>query len=235
MSGRPNGGAAVAERVRAAGVMPAVRVASADDALRAVDLLAEGGIDVAEVTMNVSGALGAIAALRARYGDRVCVGAGTVLDAATARQCILAGAQFVVSPAFDAETVRLCRRYDVPAFPGALTPTEILAAWEAGAAAVKVFPCDALGGPRYLAALAAPLPQVALLPMGGVTLDTAADYLRAGAFALGVGGDLVSAARLAGGGREVAERARRYAALVAEVRSAEVRSAEARADDARTV
>lgn len=221
----PTTGAAVAARVRAVGVMPAVRVAVADDALRAVDLLAEGGIDVAEVTMNVPGAVRVIEQLAARHGDRVCIGAGTVLDAATARQCILAGARFVVSPALDVETVRLCRRYDVAVFPGALTPTEILAAWEAGATAVKVFPCDALGGPRYLAAVGAPLPQVALLPMGGVTLDTAASYLRAGAFALGVGSDLVSVTRLTDDGREIAERARRYAALVAEVRSAEARAA----------
>lgn len=211
---------AVAARVRAVGVVPAVRVATAHDAERAVEALAEGGLTVAEVSMNVPGAVRAIEALAARHGDALLVGAGTVLDPATARQCILAGARFVVSPALNTRTVRLCRRYDVPAFPGALTPTEVVAAWEAGATAVKVFPCDAVGGARYLAALGAPLPQVALLPMGGVTLDTAADYLRAGAFALGVGSDLVSNDRLAGGGRAIAERARRYTALVADVRGA---------------
>jgi 2-dehydro-3-deoxyphosphogluconate aldolase/(4S)-4-hydroxy-2-oxoglutarate aldolase len=202
--------------------MPAVRVASADHAARAVEALAEGGIDVVEVTTNVPGVARVIEALAARYGDRVLVGAGTVLDAETARQCILAGARFVVAPALDVATVRLARRYDVPAFPGALTPTEVLAAWEAGATAVKVFPCDLVGGPRYLRALAAPLPQVALLPMGGVTLETAADYLRAGAFALGVGSDLVSPALLeAGRGGDVADRARRYAAAVTEARAAQ--------------
>lgn len=199
----------VAARITAAGVMPAVRVATADQAFRAVEALAAGGIDVVEVTTNVPGVARVIEQLAARYEGRVMVGVGTVLDAETARECVQAGARFVVSPGFDPETVAFARRHGVPAFPGALTPTEIVAAWRAGATAVKVFPCDALGGPRYLRAVRAPLPQVPLLPMGGVTLATAADYLRAGAFALGVGSDLVSADLLAAGrDAEVTARAR---------------------------
>src|ERR671929_1534667 len=126
-----------------------------------------------------------------RYGDEVIVGAGTVLDGETARACILAGAQFVVSPSLDLETIAVCRRYGVAVMPGALTPTEVVQAWSAGADFVKVFPAGALGGARYIKALKAPLPQIELVPTGGVSLKTAAAFIRAGASALGVGTDLV--------------------------------------------
>ncbi len=142
-----------------------------------------------------------------------------MLDAETARACILAGAQFVVSPALDVRTIELCRRYGVPVLPGALTPTEIVAAWQAGADAVKVFPCSAVGGAKYLKAVKAPLPQIDLIPTGGVSLATAAEFLEAGAFALGVGGDLVDNKAIAKGHPEIiTENARKYLAIVQQFR-----------------
>ena len=136
-----------------------------------------------------------------------------------ARACILAGAQFVVSPALDVRTIELCRRYGVPVLPGALTPTEIVTAWQAGADAVKVFPCSAVGGAKYLKAVKAPLPQIDLIPTGGVSLATAAEFLEAGAFALGVGGDLVDNKAIANGHPEIiTENARKYLAIVAQAR-----------------
>jgi 2-dehydro-3-deoxyphosphogluconate aldolase/(4S)-4-hydroxy-2-oxoglutarate aldolase len=209
----------VAEIVRT-GVVPVVRVASEEAAMRAVDAIKEGGISVLEITMTVPGALRVIEALADRYGTAAVVGAGTVLDPETARACILAGARFVVSPELNLGTVALCRRHGVAVMPGALTPTEIRQAWESGADMVKVFPCDAMGGARYLKALKGPLPHVDLLPTGGVSLETAADYLRAGASALGVGGDLVDAAALrAGQAGVITDRARRFVDVVREARA----------------
>jgi 2-dehydro-3-deoxyphosphogluconate aldolase/(4S)-4-hydroxy-2-oxoglutarate aldolase len=149
------------------------------------------------------------------------LGAGTVLDPETARNCILAGAQFIVSPALDLRTIELCRRYSVPIMPGALTPTEILSAWQAGADVVKVFPCSALGGAKYLKALQGPLPQIQLIPTGGVSLATAEEFLAAGAFALGVGGDLVDA-KAAREGRTgvITESAQKYISIVKKFRGA---------------
>jgi len=139
-----------------------------------------------------------------------------VLDPETARVCMLAGAQFIVSPALNVRTIELCRRYDVAVFPGALTPTEIITAWEAGADAVKVFPCSAVGGAKYLKAIKAPLPQIELIPTGGVSLATAAEFLDAGAIALGVGGDLVDNKAIRAGKPEViTENARKYLEIVA--------------------
>ena len=169
--------------------------------------------------MTVPGAVRVIEQLANHAGDRLLVGAGTVLDAETARACILAGAQFVVSPALDVRTIELCRRYGVPVLPGALTPTEIVTAWQAGADAVKVFPCSAVGGAKYLKAVKAPLPQIDLIPTGGVSLATAAEFLEAGAFALGVGGDLVDNKAIANGRPEViTENARKYLAIVQQAR-----------------
>jgi 2-dehydro-3-deoxyphosphogluconate aldolase/(4S)-4-hydroxy-2-oxoglutarate aldolase len=165
--------------------------------------------------MTVPGAVNVIGEVAARYGDDVLVGAGTVLDAETARACILAGARFVVGPSTDAATIALCRRYSVPVMPGGLTPTEVITAWQAGADAVKVFPCSAMGGASYLKALKAPLPQVELLPTGGVSLSTAADFIRAGAWALGVGSDLVDLKAIrAGCSEKVTEMARAYVEAV---------------------
>src|SRR5205807_3142719 len=157
--------------------------------------------------------------LSTAYGDEAVVGAGTVLDAETARACVAAGAQFVVSPSLDVRTIELCRRYGVAVVPGALTPTEVVTAWQAGADMVKVFPCGALGGASYLKALKAPLPQIELIPTGGVSLKTAADFIKAGAMALGVGSDLVDTKALREDRDEViAERAREFLEIVREAR-----------------
>ena len=170
-------------------LVPVVRAASADEAMRLADALAEGGLDVLEITMTVPGAVETIRELAKR--PNLLVGAGTVLDAATAESCVEAGARFVVSPALDLETVRLCNRLEIAVAPGALTPTEVVAAHRAGGDVVKVFPCDALGGASYLRSLKAPLPHIPLMPTGGATLATVADFLKAGAVAVGIGSALV--------------------------------------------
>jgi 2-dehydro-3-deoxyphosphogluconate aldolase/(4S)-4-hydroxy-2-oxoglutarate aldolase len=162
----------------------------------AAEALLAGGVIAIELTFTVPRAAQVLEQVAARLGDRAVVGAGTVLDSETARIALLSGAQFVVSPTVSLPVIELCRRYGKLVMPGALTPTEVLAAWQAGADVVKVFPCDAMG-PGYLKALAAPLPQVRLMPTGGITLENAAEYIRAGACALGVGGSLVDPAALA--------------------------------------
>ncbi|HVR72270.1 MAG TPA: bifunctional 4-hydroxy-2-oxoglutarate aldolase/2-dehydro-3-deoxy-phosphogluconate aldolase [Vicinamibacteria bacterium] len=202
-------------RIRDLGLVPVVRAQSAEEASRAIDAIRAGGIDVLEVTMTVPDAVGLIAQVAKRFGQDAVIGAGTVLDAETARACILAGAQFVVTPTLRAETIACCRRYGVPVLPGALTPTEVLAAWESGADMVKVFPCSAVGGASYIKALKAPLPQVELVPTGGVNLETAAEFIRAGASALGLGSDLVDLTALREGrAAAVTERARKLVAIV---------------------
>lgn len=207
-------------RIAELGLVPVVRAQSADEAMRAVDAIREGGVDVLEITMTVPGALSVMEAVARRFSKDAIVGAGTVLDAETARACILAGARFVVSPSLDLGTIALCRRYGVAVMPGALTPTEVVTAWSAGADAVKVFPCGALGGASYLKSLKAPLPQIELVPTGGVSLKTAADFIRAGAFALGVGADLVDVQAIRqGDARVVSERARDYVRVVQEARA----------------
>ncbi|HEV7643106.1 MAG TPA: bifunctional 4-hydroxy-2-oxoglutarate aldolase/2-dehydro-3-deoxy-phosphogluconate aldolase, partial [Pyrinomonadaceae bacterium] len=173
------------------GLVPVVRAASADEAMRAIDAIKEGGISVLEITMTVPGAVGVIEEVVKRYGADATVGAGTVLDPETARVCILAGAQFVVSPALNVDTIAMCRRYGVPIIPGALTPTEVVTAWTAGADFVKIFPAGSVGGASYIKNLKGPLPQIKFIPTGGVSLKTAADFIKAGASALGVGTDLV--------------------------------------------
>ncbi len=209
------------QRIHATGLVPVIRAESAETAVRAIDAVRAGGVDVVEITMTVPGAIDVIAQVARRCGDSVVVGAGTVLDEVTARQCILAGAQFVVSPALDLATIACCRRYGVPIVPGALTPTEIVAAWTAGADAVKVFPAGALGGPSYIKSLKAPLPRIPLLPTGGVSLTTAAAFIQAGAWALGVGADLIDLKLLAKGEDTViSERARQFVNIVAEARAA---------------
>jgi 2-dehydro-3-deoxyphosphogluconate aldolase/(4S)-4-hydroxy-2-oxoglutarate aldolase len=178
--------------IESCGIMPAVRVRNEDQALRALAALYEGGIQVAEIAMSMAGAAKILDAAIDRFGDAMVIGAGTVLDVQTARHCILAGAKFIVSPAVNLGMIELCRRYDIAVFPGAMTPTEILSAWTAGADCVKVFPAGSMGGPSYIRAVKAPLPQVKLMPMGGVSLESVAEFIKAGSFALGVGNDLVS-------------------------------------------
>lgn len=171
----------------------------ADDGGLLVDVaeaLLRGGVEAVEVTFTVPKAHRVIERLADVLGDRILLGAGTVLDTETARVALLAGAEFIVSPTLNLDVIRLCRRYDKAVLPGALTPTEVLTAWEAGADVVKIFPSD-LTGPAYLKALAGPLPQVRMMPTGGVNLETAAAFLSAGAFALGIGGSLVDSRSLA--------------------------------------
>jgi 2-dehydro-3-deoxyphosphogluconate aldolase/(4S)-4-hydroxy-2-oxoglutarate aldolase len=212
--------AAVVAAIREVGIVPVVRAESADEAARAIDAIREGGVNVLEITMTVPGAVRLIEDLARRFGDGAIVGAGTVLDAETARACILAGARFVVSPALNPDTITLCRRYGVPVFPGALTPTEVVAAWQAGADMVKVFPCQALGGASYIKSLKAPLPQIELIPTGGVNLKTAADFIKAGSSALGVGADLVDLGALrAGQAGSITDRARQLVEIVRSARA----------------
>jgi 2-dehydro-3-deoxyphosphogluconate aldolase/(4S)-4-hydroxy-2-oxoglutarate aldolase len=205
----------VLKRIRDTGLIPVVRAESAELAMRAVAALKVGGLDVIEVTMTVPGAIEVIQALAGEYGAEILIGAGTVLDPETAQACIHAGAKFIVSPALNEETISFCRAQDVAIFPGALTPTEVVRAWKAGADAVKVFPAGAVGGASYLKALKAPLPQIELIPTGGVSLKTAADFIKAGAMALGVGADLVDPKALrAGNSALITERARQFLEVV---------------------
>ena len=213
----------VLRRIEEVGVVPVVRASSAEEAMQVIEAIKAGGIPVLEITMTVPRALKVIEQVADRYGDEVVVGAGTVLDAETARACILAGARFVVSPSLNVKTIEMCRRYSVGVMPGALTPTEVVTAWQAGADVVKVFPCGALGGAKYLRALKAPLPQIELIPTGGVSLATAREFIEAGAFALGVGADLVDTKAIqAGEPLKVTEAARSYVAAVREARGATV-------------
>jgi 2-dehydro-3-deoxyphosphogluconate aldolase/(4S)-4-hydroxy-2-oxoglutarate aldolase len=207
-------------RIAQTGIVPVVRAPSGDEALRVVDAIRDGGIDVIELTMTVPRAVALIEQLAGRYGDEVVLGAGTVLDAETARSCMVAGASFVVSPVLDPGTVACCRTHGVPVLPGALTPTEVLSAWRLGADIVKVFPCSAVGGASYIKALKAPLPQIELLPTGGVSLTTVADFIRAGSIAVGAGADLVDLAKIrAGNARAVTDQARRYLESIRQARA----------------
>src|SRR5258706_14793127 len=210
----------VLNRIRDTGLIPVVRAESADLAMRVVEAIHAGGVDVLEVTMTVPGAIDVIAKLASTFGNECIVGAGTVLDPETARKCIDAGAQFIVSPALILETIAGCRELDVAIMPGALTPTEVVTAWKAGADMVKVFPCGAMGGASYIKSLKAPLPQIELVPTGGVTLATAATLIQAGAAAIGVGADLVDVKAIRAGHPERVTAAAR--AYVEAVRSARV-------------
>ena len=210
---------AVLDRITATGVIPVIRARSADEAAGAIAAIQAGGLSILEITMTVPGAVDLIRDVARRAGGAL-VGAGTVLDPETARAVIDAGARFVVSPALDLETIAACREAGVPVLPGALTPTEVVAAWKAGADLVKVFPANAVGGPSYIRSLKAPLPQVGLVPTGGVNLQTAKDLIKAGAAALGVGADLVDLAALRKGEAAlITERARQFLALVQEARA----------------
>jgi 2-dehydro-3-deoxyphosphogluconate aldolase/(4S)-4-hydroxy-2-oxoglutarate aldolase len=183
--------AVVMNKLREIGLVPVLRADSEEQALALATAVAAGGVNVMEVTMTVPGAIRVMARLAKERPD-ILIGAGTVLDPETARICILEGATFVVSPALNVKTIEMCHRYGVAVLPGALTPTEVVTAWQAGADVVKVFPASALGGAKYLKSLKAPMPQVELIPTGGVSQATALEFLQAGAFALGVGADLVN-------------------------------------------
>ncbi len=204
-------------RIVAIGIVPVIRAASAALAVRAAEAVRAGGVTVVEVTMTVPGAFEAIESLARRYGEEELL-----LDAATARRCLAAGARFLVSPGFDAAVTALAGPSGAVVMPGALTPTEVIAAWRAGADFVKIFPCGQVGGPSYLKALKAPLPQVEMIPTGGVSLETVPAYLRAGAAALGVGSELISAAALARNDTaSITESARQFLAAVRRAREPE--------------
>ena len=211
--------ASLLRRVLDGGIVAIVRSPDSHQLVEVCRALADGGVAAVEITMTVPDALDVLRQVRRALGDRVVLGAGTVLDPETARAVLLAGAEFVVAPTVNLDVIRLCRRYDKPVMPGAFTPTEILAAWEAGADVVKVFPAEVLG-PAFFKALRGPLPQVRLMPTGGVDLSTAAEFLRAGACCLGVGGQLVEPRAVAEGNFDrIRDLARQYAAVVQEVRS----------------
>ena len=188
--------------------------------MQAVEACLNGGIRAAEITMTVPGAIPALEKLAARFGGQMLLGAGTVLDAETARISILAGAEFLVAPNLRPATIEMAKRYSKAVFPGALTPTEVLAAWEAGADAVKVFPCGNVGGPKYIKSLKGPFPQIEMAPTGGVTLESIGDFFRAGACAVGVGGELADATLMKEGRfGEIEERARQFLAAAAKARA----------------
>ncbi len=185
-------------RILDTGIVAILRAPSGEMLADAAEALLSGGVEAIEVTFTVPKAHKIVEQVADRLGDRILLGAGTVLDAETARIAMLAGAEFIVGPTVNLQVIELCRRYDKLVFPGAFTPTEVLAAWQSGADVVKIFPSDCVGS-GYLKALRGPLPQVRMMPTGGVTLQTAADFLRAGACALGIGGALVEAKALAAG------------------------------------
>jgi 2-dehydro-3-deoxyphosphogluconate aldolase/(4S)-4-hydroxy-2-oxoglutarate aldolase len=202
------------------GVVPVVRTSTAEQAIQAIDAIYEGGIRAAEITMTVPGAIQALEKVAAKFGDKIVLGAGTVLDPETCRACFLSGAQFIVTPSLRVSVIEMARRYSKAIMPGALTPTEVLTAWEHGADVVKVFPANAVGGPKYIKALKGPFPQIEMIPTGGVNLETAGDFLKAGACAVAVGGELVDAKTLKEGRYEViTERARQYLEIVRKTRA----------------
>lgn len=209
-----------ASRILEIGIVPVVRASSAKQALRAVEAVCTGGIPIVEITMTVPGAVEVIAQLAKSMGSEVLIGAGTVLDAGAAERCIDAGAEFIVSPGFDLETVKFANRRDKLMIAGALTPTEVITAWKAGSDFVKIFPCGTVGGAKYIKALKAPLPQIPMIPTGGVNLNTAADFLIAGAAALGIGGELVSASALESGNTApIVDAAQGFVAIVRNARA----------------
>lgn len=209
-----------ASRILETGIVPVVRASSAKQALRAVEAVCAGGIPIVEITMTVPGAVEVIAQLAQSMGSEVLIGAGTVLDAGAAERCIEAGAEFIVSPGFDLETVKFANRRDKLMIAGALTPTEVITAWKAGSDFVKIFPCGTVGGAKYIKALKAPLPQIPMIPTGGVNLNTAADFMIAGAAALGIGGELVSASALQSGNiAPIVDAAQDFVAIVRTARA----------------
>lgn len=211
--------AAILSSIIEIGIVPVVRTESAESAIRAIQAIYRGGIRSAEITMTVPGAIRALEKVADEFGDRMTLGAGTVLDPETARACMLAGAEFFVTPTLKLATIEMAKRYSKVIMPGALTPTEILTAWEAGADAVKVFPCGAVGGAKYIKAVKAPLPHVLLVPTGGVNLETLPEFLKAGASAVGVGAELIDAQNIREGKYEVfEERAKKFLDVAAKTR-----------------
>ena len=202
------------------GIVPVVRASSPREARMAADAVREGGITIVEITMTVPGAVDVIRELTKGGASDILVGAGTVLNAEAARRCLDAGAQFLVSPGLNLQTIELAVREGKLMMAGALTPTEVITAWEAGSDFVKVFPCGQVGGAKYIKALKGPLPQVPLVPTGGVNLSTAAEFIEAGAAALGIGGELVQAEALKANKPEIiVENARKFLGIVKQARA----------------
>ena len=202
------------------GLIPVVRASSTNEASAIVEAIKTGGVSILEITMTVPGAIGLIERIAERYGNDVLLGAGTVLDPETARAVILAGAEFVVTPSLKLSTIEVCKRYGKVVIPGALTPTEVITAWEAGADFVKVFPCDNVGGPKYIKALKGPFPQIDFIPTGGVNLNTAAEFIAAGSAALAVGSELVDRKAVAAKDfAKITDNARKFSEVVRTARS----------------
>jgi len=211
---------AVRDRILQIGIVPVVRASSPREARTAAESVCKGGIPIVEITMTVPGAIDVIRELAKHGASELLVGAGTVLNAETAQRCLDAGAQFLVSPGFNAATVALANREQKLIMAGALTPTEVITAWDAGADFVKVFPCGQVGGAKYIKALKGPLPGIPLVPTGGVNLNTAAEFLQAGAAALGIGGELVHPDHLKSGNTDlIVENAQKFLAIVAQTRA----------------
>ena len=207
------------------GIVPVVRTSSAEGAIKAIDAIYRGGIRAAEITMTVPGALRALEKVADKFGDQIVLGAGTVLDPETARACMLAGAEFLVSPSLSLATIEMAKRYSKVITPGALTPTEVVTAWQAGGDIIKIFPCSAVGGAKYIKALRAPFPQIEMIPTGGVSLETVGDFLKAGACAVAVGAELIDSANIREGHFGVfEERAKRFLEAIAKARR-EIKSA----------
>lgn len=200
--------------IRETGIVAIMRAKSHKQLIAAADAIKAGGVRVIEVTMTTPGALNVVESAKKKYGEQVLFGAGSVLDSETARAAILAGADFIVAPTLNLDMVALCNRYSIPVMPGCYTPTEALTAWEAGADMIKLFPAS-VGGADFVKAILAPLPQLEIVPVGGVDLDTAADFIRKGAAALGVGSSLVNQQLLDAG--DLDELTRRAKAFIAEV------------------
>lgn len=199
------------EQIRSIGLIPIVRAPSSKDAALAADAIIRGGLGIAEITMTVPHALAVMEQMAAKYGGDVLLGAGTILDAETCRAAILAGAEFIVTPSLDIRVIEMARRYSKPCFPGALTPTEVVTAWQAGADMVKIFPCGPVGGPQYIKALKGPLPQIEMVPTGGVSLENAGQFIKAGGTAVAVGSELVDLKALRDGKVEaVTEKAKQF-------------------------
>jgi len=210
----------VRRRIAEVGIVPVVRAASASAAMAATEAVSKGGIPIVEITMTVPRAVEVIAELASTVGSHILIGAGTVLDADDGQRCIDAGAQFLVSPGFDLGTINLANRLGILVMAGALTPTEVITAWKCGSDLVKIFPCGTVGGAKYIKALKAPLPNIPMVPTGGVNLSTAADFIRAGAEALGIGGELVSGAVLQSGDtRVITETAMQFVSIVKDART----------------
>jgi 2-dehydro-3-deoxyphosphogluconate aldolase / (4S)-4-hydroxy-2-oxoglutarate aldolase len=202
------------------GIVPVVRTSSAETAIKAIEAIYRGGVRSAEITMTVPGALKALEKIADLFGDKIMLGAGTVLDPETARACMLAGAQFFVTPSLNLATIEIAKRYSKVICAGALTPTEVVAAWQAGSDVVKIFPANAVGGPKYIKSLKGPLPHIEMIPTGGVNLETAGEFLKAGACAVAVGGELVDAKLIRENRYDrIEELARQYLAAIAKART----------------